>query len=68
MVGFWPLHIVEIRKKLFSATEIALEAGATVVVISTGGILAGMPEIYSRCYLIPSVGRSTPTFSIRPYI
>lgn len=47
-------------EEALSATEIALEAGATVVVISTGGILAGMPEIYSRCYLIPSVGGQPP--------
>lgn len=47
-------------EEALSATEIALEAGATVVVISTGGMLAGMPEIYSRCHLIPSVGGQPP--------
>jgi glucose/mannose-6-phosphate isomerase len=47
-------------EEAISATETALESGATVIVISTGGMLAGMPEIYSRCHLIPSVGGQPP--------
>lgn len=47
-------------EEALSASQIALDSGATVVVISTGGMLAGMPEIYSRCYLIPSIGGQPP--------
>ena len=47
-------------EEALSASQIALDCGATVVVISTGGMLAGMPEIYTRCHLIPSVGGQPP--------
>ena len=47
-------------EEALSASQIALDCGATVVVISTGGMLAGMPEIYTRCYLIPSIGGQPP--------
>ncbi len=47
-------------EEALSASQIALDSGATVVVISTGGMLAGMPEIYTRCHLIPSVGGQPP--------
>jgi len=42
-------------EEALEATETALKAGATAIVISTGGILSGMPEIYPNCFLIPSV-------------
>lgn len=42
------------------ATETALKAGATAVIISTGGYLSGLPEIYPKCHLIPSVGGQPP--------
>ena len=47
-------------EEALEATETALKAGATVIVISTGGILSGMPEIYPNCFLIPSVGGQPP--------
>jgi len=47
-------------EEALTATEIAINAGATVIVISTGGMLAGLPEIYTRCYLIPSIGGQPP--------
>ena len=47
-------------EETLEATETALKAGATVVAISTGGILAGLPEVYSNCYLIASVGGQPP--------
>lgn len=43
-----------------AATQAALDAGATVVVIATGGELAGLPEIYPSCHLIPSIGGQPP--------
>ena len=42
------------------ATETALKAGATAVVISTGGYLSGLTELYPTCHLIPSVGGQPP--------
>ena len=42
------------------ATERALKLGATVIVIATGGILAGLSETSEHCYLIPSVGGQPP--------
>ena len=42
------------------ATEEALGLGATVIVIATGGILAGLAETSEQCYLIPSVGGQPP--------
>ena len=47
-------------EETLEATETALKAAATVVVISTGGILAGLPELYTNCHLIPSVGGQPP--------
>ena len=41
-------------------TEIALKAEATVVVISTGGILSGLAELHYNCYYIPSIGGQPP--------
>jgi glucose/mannose-6-phosphate isomerase len=42
------------------ATETALKQGATVIVIATGGMLAGLCELYENCYLIPSIGGQPP--------
>lgn len=47
-------------EETLEATETALKSGATVVILSTGGILAGLPELYPNCYLIPSVGGQPP--------
>ena len=47
-------------EETLEATETALKAGATTVAISTGGMLAGLPELYPRCYLIPSIGGQPP--------
>ena len=47
-------------EETLEATETGLKSGATVVVISTGGILAGLPELYTNCYLIPSIGGQPP--------
>ena len=47
-------------EETIAATEIALQAGATVVVISTGGILSGLAELHYNCYLIPSIGGQPP--------
>ena len=43
-----------------AATESALKQGATVIVIATGGILAGLCELYDDCHLIPSTGGQPP--------
>ena len=43
-----------------AATEAALKMGATVVVIATGGQLAGLPELFPSCYLVPTVGGQPP--------
>ena len=43
-----------------AATEAALKRGATVVVIATGGVLAGLCELYEHCHLIPSMGGQPP--------
>ena len=43
-----------------AAAEAALKMDATVVVIATGGVLAGLPELFPRCYLIPTVGGQPP--------
>ena len=47
-------------EETLEATETGLKSGATVVVISTGGILAGLPELYTNCYLVPSIGGQPP--------
>jgi len=47
-------------EETLEATETVLKAGATVVVVSTGGVLAGLPELYPNCHLIPSVGGQPP--------
>lgn len=47
-------------EEALEATETALKSGATAVIISTGGILSGLPEIYPSCFLIPSVGGQPP--------
>ena len=43
-----------------AAAEAALGRGATVIVIATGGVLAGLPELSPRCHLIPTVGGQPP--------
>ena len=43
-----------------AAAEAALKMDATVVVIATGGVLAGLPELFPRCHLIPTVGGQPP--------
>ena len=43
-----------------AAAQAALEREATVIVIATGGELAGLPELYPQCHLIPSVGGQPP--------
>jgi len=47
-------------EEAIAATEIALKSGATVVVISTGGILSGLAELHYNCYFIPSIGGQPP--------
>ena len=47
-------------EETLEATETALKAGATTIAISTGGELAGLPELYPECYLIPSIGGQPP--------
>jgi glucose/mannose-6-phosphate isomerase len=42
------------------AAESALKKEATVIVIATGGILAGLAETSPNCYLIPSIGGQPP--------
>ena len=43
-----------------AAAEEAIGRGGTVIVIATGGVLAGLPELSPRCYLIPTVGGQPP--------
>lgn len=43
-----------------AAAEAAVKQGATVIVIATGGVLAGLPELSPRCHLIPTVGGQPP--------
>lgn len=47
-------------EEAIEATEIALKVGATVVVISTGGILSGLAELHYNCHFIPSIGGQPP--------
>ena len=47
-------------EEAIEATEIVLKAGATVIVISTGGILSGLAELHYNCYFIPSIGGQPP--------
>lgn len=47
-------------EEALEATETALKLDATTVVISTGGILSGLPEIYPKCFLLSSVGGQPP--------
>jgi glucose/mannose-6-phosphate isomerase len=47
-------------EETIAATEAALEQGATVVVIATGGVLAGLCELHENCHLIPSIGGQPP--------
>ena len=47
-------------EEALEATETALKSGATAIIISTGGILSGLPEVYPSCFLIPSVGGQPP--------
>ena len=47
-------------EETIAATEAALKRGATVVVIATGGVLAGLCELYEHCHLIPSIGGQPP--------
>ena len=47
-------------EETLAAAEAALGLGATVVVIATGGVLAGLPELSPRCHLIPTVGGQPP--------
>ena len=43
-----------------AATQAALKQGATVIVIATGGELAGLPELHPTCHLVPSIGGQPP--------
>ncbi len=47
-------------EETFAATESALKQGATAVVITTGGMLAGLCELYDDCHLISSIGGQPP--------
>lgn len=47
-------------EETIAATESALKQGATAVVIATGGLLAGLCELYERCHLIPSTAGQPP--------
>jgi len=47
-------------EEVVNATEAALKQGATVIVIATGGMLAGLCELHEQCYLIPSIGGQPP--------
>lgn len=47
-------------EEVVHATETALKQGATVIVIATGGMLAGLCELHEQCYLIPSIGGQPP--------
>jgi glucose/mannose-6-phosphate isomerase len=47
-------------EETLEAAEAALRQEATVIVIATGGQLAGLPELYPRCHLIPSIGGQPP--------
>lgn len=47
-------------EETLSACESALKNGATVIVISTGGELSGLCELYSNCHLISSIGGQPP--------
>ena len=47
-------------EEAIDATETALKAGATVIVISTGGILSGLAEMHFNCHFIPSIGGQPP--------
>jgi len=65
--AWWnPMHLVIATshsgntEETIAATEAALRRGATVVVIATGGHLAGLAELHERCHLIPSVGGQPP--------
>ena len=42
------------------AAQTALKRGATVIVIASGGEIAGLPEIYPRCFLLPCIGGQPP--------
>ena len=43
-----------------SATEQILKRGGVVIVIASGGELAGFSELYSTCFLVPIVGGQPP--------
>ena len=47
-------------EETIAATESALKQGATVIVIATGGVLAGLCELHENCHLIPSIGGQPP--------
>lgn len=47
-------------EEIVAATEQILQRGGTVVVIATGGELAGFAEVYPNCHLIPTVGGQPP--------
>lgn len=47
-------------EETIQAVETALKAGATVIAIATGGILAGLAETSPNCHLIPSIGGQPP--------
>ena len=52
-------HSGNTEETLYSC-EKALKAGATVVIISTGGELSGFCDLYPNCHLIPSIGGQPP--------
>ena len=47
-------------EETIEATERVLRAGGTVIVIATGGELAGFCELYPNCHLIPTIGGQPP--------
>ena len=55
-------------EETIAATESALKQGATVVVIATGGVLAGLCELHENCHLIPSIGGPATTYRFWPLV
>ena len=47
-------------EETIAATEAALRMGATAIVIATGGLLAGLPELFPSCHLVPTIGGQPP--------
>jgi glucose/mannose-6-phosphate isomerase len=47
-------------EETISAVEIAAKEGGTIIVISSGGVLAGLSELHERVHLISSPGDQPP--------